>query len=73
MNKMESMTDMESIQKFRIFCYLPGHYISEEVECDSITIKDGAYTFWVYGKKGELEVCYSYPVNFTIVERIDEE
>jgi hypothetical protein len=61
--------------KVKVFCRLDSNSFSEEIVCDSYFIRDGAYIFLDKGGFSTYnysDVIKTFPVMFTIVERIIE-
>lgn len=58
--------------KYKVSCYIPGRLIEDEIECREMTINDGAYTFWEGEYGSTNKIIASYPITFTIIERIKE-
>jgi hypothetical protein len=61
--------------KLKVTCKIDGSYWNEIIECDSYFIKEGAYIFLKNGSWSSYEyknVIKTFPVMFTVVERIFE-
>lgn len=57
--------------KYKVTCKIEGNYTEKRIECREMTIKDGAYCFWV-GEWGETnKLIWAFPVMFTIIELIE--
>jgi len=64
------------MKKYKIFTRFEGVTLHDTIECNSIIIKDGAYLFltkdW-WDDSSYVNIIKSYPVMFTVVERLIED
>jgi hypothetical protein len=61
--------------RLKVFCRIDGYNFEEEIECQCYFIKEGAYIFLKsegWGSYDYGDVIKTFPVMFTIVERIIE-
>lgn len=58
---------------FKVFTRFDSVSITEEVECDSLIIKNGAYLFltkdW-WDDSSYKNIIKAYPVTFTVIEQV---
>jgi hypothetical protein len=61
------------MEKYKVICHIPGSYEENIIECRELSIRENCYTFWKgeYGESNELIA--SYPIQYTIIKKINRD